>query len=82
MKGLIITNAYAKSEEYYNQPERLREELLKNGVFTDILPLDTSMCGISARGESIFNLKDYDFCVFYDKDPYACLLYTSDAADE
>ncbi len=74
MKGLIITNAYAKSEEYYNQPERLREELLKNGVFTDILPLDTSMCGISARGESIFNLKDYDFCVFYDKDPYAIQL--------
>ena len=74
MKGLIITNAYAKSEEYYNQPERLREELLKNGVFTDILPLDTSMCGISACGESIFNLKDYNFCVFYDKDPYAIQL--------
>ena len=74
MKGLIITNAYAKSEEYYNQPKRLREELLKKGVLTDISPLKTSMCGIFACGEPIFNLKGYDFCVFYDKDPYAIQL--------
>ena len=55
MKGLIITNAYAKSEEYYNQPERLREELLKNGVFTDILPLDTISAFFTIKTRMRFN---------------------------
>ncbi len=72
MKGLIIVNAYAKEANQLNQPLRLKEELEKIGVATDIRPLDVSACGI-ADGDVAVKYKGYDFCVFYDKDKHALL---------
>ncbi len=70
MKGIIIVNAYSQNENMLNQPLRLKEELLKFGAETEIVPLDVSLTGIS--GDEIRSRFDgYDFCVFYDKDRYA-----------
>ena len=70
MRGLIIVNAYSDSENMLNQPKRLKEELLKLGVETKIMPMDVSLTGILGEEiRSTFN--DCDFCVFYDKDRYA-----------
>ena len=70
MKGLIIVNAYSQNENMLNQPLRLKEELLKLGVKTDIVPLDVSLTGITGK-EIRSTFDGCDFCVFYDKDRYA-----------
>ena len=72
MKGLIIVNAYSKNEIMLNQPLRLKEELFKLGVKTEIIPMSVSLTGIS--GEEIrSSFNGCDFCVFYDKDRYALM---------
>ena len=70
MKGIIIVNAYSDGESMFNQPKRLKEELLKLGVETKIMPLGIPLTGTSGEEiRSTFN--GCDFCVFYDKDRYA-----------
>ena len=69
-KGLILTNAYAKLAAFSKQANRLKEELETLGVSVDILKNDGFFAFINERGEIQTSLKDYDFCVYLDKDKY------------
>ena len=68
-QALILTNPYPNVEAESYQPKRLAEELSRLGVQADILPnyYRASLTGgnILLRFE-----KDYDFCVYLDKDKY------------
>ena len=69
-KGLILINAYLKIESQFSQAERLCEELNALGIQTEILRNDGFFAFVE-NGEIRANLpKDYDFCVFLDKDKY------------
>lgn len=69
MKGLIINNAYNRAESILNQSKRLQEEFLKLGVSIDIKRNDFFPTIIK---DSFLEscVKDYDFCVYLDKDKY------------
>lgn len=69
-KGLILTNAYAKLAAFSNQSNRLKEELERLGVCTDVLKNDGFFAFINEQGEIQTSLKDYDFCIYLDKDKY------------
>ena len=58
-KGLILINAYTQSQSELNQPRRLKEELEKLGVSATI-----------ERNALFTDEKEYDFCVYFDKDKY------------
>ena len=69
-KGLILTNAYAKLAAFSNQSNRLKEELERLGVCTDVLKNDGFFAFINEQGEIQTSLKNYDFCIYLDKDKY------------
>ena len=69
MKGLLLINAYLKSQSQYSQVARMREELVKRGVQTDVLRND-GFFTVVYNGEIVSRLKGYDFCVYLDKDKY------------
>ncbi len=69
-KGLILTNAYAKLAAFSNQASRLKEELEKLGAQVDVVKNDGFFAFINANGEIETSLKEYDFCVYLDKDKY------------
>ncbi|MDE6474075.1 MAG: RimK family alpha-L-glutamate ligase [Clostridia bacterium] len=73
-KGLILVNAYTRQERSLNQSKRLKEELEKNGVDIDIKRNDFFIAQIDNDGEIISKAKDYDFCVYLDKDKYISLM--------
>jgi RimK family alpha-L-glutamate ligase len=70
MKGLIVMNAYPKGEKFYRQSGRIKEELEKLNVETDVLLNGetisklTENCGIDTSATA------YDFVVYLDKDKY------------
>ena len=70
MKGLIVMNAYPKGEKFYRQSGRIKEELEKLDVETDVLLNGetisklTENCGIDTSATA------YDFVVYLDKDKY------------
>ena len=69
-KGLILTNAYAKLAAFSNQANRLKEELERLGVTTDVLKNDGFFAFINENGEIQTSLLGYDFCIYLDKDKY------------
>lgn len=69
-QAVIIVNAYSQSEEAAYQPKRIKEELEKLGVKTDIKRLGFADCFIDG-GDISTKFGKYDFCVFYDKDSHA-----------
>ncbi len=73
-KGLILVNAYTRQQSSLNQSIRLKEELGKNGVDVDIKRNDCFIAQIDNDGEILSNVKDYDFCIYLDKDKYVSLM--------
>lgn len=69
MKGLIVVNAYALTTET-RQVVRLREELLKLGVATEVTRNDRFFAQV-LNGTTEPRDLDYDFCIYLDKDKYA-----------
>lgn len=69
-KALILINAYMRLQSQFSQSERIRQELEKLGVQTDVLRND----GFFARVEGCEIVphlpQKYDFCVYLDKDKY------------
>lgn len=68
-RAAIIINAYSQLKHSLNQSERLKSELEKLGVSTDILrngSFDIRLDG----GKIVSGLIGYDFCVYLDKDKY------------
>lgn len=70
MKGLILTNLYDSSPSCLNQSIRLKDELEKLGANADILKNSPEKIGVGDDGGLICGYKDYDFCVYFDKDKY------------
>ncbi|MCD7728530.1 MAG: RimK family alpha-L-glutamate ligase [Clostridia bacterium] len=68
-RGLILNNAYSqlKSGEY--QSARLKEEFAKLGVQIDVRQNDF-FAAIINGGDIECRVKDYDFCIYLDKDKY------------
>ena len=67
-RGIILINAYTKSEHELNQPLRLREELAALGVNAEIV---RNRFPAFLNGEGEVSLSDPpDFCVYLDKDKY------------
>lgn len=75
MKGFVLINAFNKSNTYFNQPSRLKEEFIKRNVELDIIKNDGLSLYIDDDGKIANDYKDYDFCIYLDKDEYvsACL---------
>ena len=69
MRGVIVVNGYARDPAYLYQSERMREELIRLGVGTDILP-GNSYPVMLVGGKLVSRLSAYDFCLFWDKDAY------------
>lgn len=67
-KGIILINAYTQRESELYQPNRLKEELEKLGVNTQIVR-NFLPAGLE-RGEVACS-PDTDFCIYLDKDRYA-----------
>ena len=68
-KGLILINAYLKSENGTKQANRLKEEFLKLNVNIDIKRNNEFALSIDKNG-NIINKFDYDFVIYLDKDKY------------
>lgn len=74
MEAVILTNAYSRLEHALYQSERLKEELEKRGVKTDILKNNFFATSISDNGDALSCLKKYSFCIYLDKDKYTSFL--------
>ena len=70
MKGFIFINSYYEREDYLYQANRLKEEFAKLGVSIDIIKNDDFSL-IIENGEIISKYKEYNFCIYLDKDKYA-----------
>lgn len=57
--GIIVVNAYTRSEHELNQPRRLKSELSALGVSAEIVRNSPAVCRMTG-----------DFCVYLDKDKY------------
>lgn len=68
-EGVILINAYLKSESQRLQAKRLQEELLSVGLRTDILRNDGFFAYVDGEIRSTLP-KKYAFCVYLDKDKY------------
>lgn len=69
MKGCIIINGYSELESMLYQPKRLKDELEKRGVDTDILRNRILLSEIK-DGKTESAISEYDFCIYLDKDKY------------
>lgn len=68
-RAVILINAYSRLKSSLNQSQRLKAELEKRGVKSDILPNDFFAAAIEGNG-IVSRLSGYDFCVYLDKDKY------------
>lgn len=69
MKGLIINNTYFDSPATRYQSARIKEELEKLGIQTDVKKNDFFGAAIK-DGKLANTVKGYGFCVYLDKDKY------------
>ncbi len=69
MRGLIVKNAYFKSDSVDYQVSRIKEELELLGAEVDVVKNGYSVY-LDQACEVISNYSQYDFCVFLDKDKY------------
>lgn len=69
-KGLILINAYLKLQSQFSQAQRMQAELEALGIATEIKRND-GFFAVVADNEIRSSLqKEYDFCVYFDKDKY------------
>ncbi|MDE7168254.1 MAG: RimK family alpha-L-glutamate ligase [Clostridia bacterium] len=68
-RAIIIINAYSTLPTGLNQAERLKTEFARLGVNAEIRR-NGFFAYLDGEGELINELKDYDFCVYLDKDKY------------
>ncbi|MBR2023512.1 MAG: RimK family alpha-L-glutamate ligase [Clostridia bacterium] len=68
-RGVILINAYLKSQSQKRQAERLQEELANVGLTADILRNDAFFACVDGEIRSLLPEK-YAFCVYLDKDKY------------
>lgn len=68
MKGIILVNAYIRSEGAIRQAERMREELEARGLSARIEKNGKFLC--SVRKNEIALNENLDYCVYLDKDKY------------
>ena len=61
MKGVILVNAYIRSEGAVRQAERIKEELAARGIGARIEKNGAFLCRVA---------ENTDFCVYLDKDKY------------
>lgn len=73
-QAVILINAYSRLEHSLNQSRRLKEEFEARGVHTDILRNDGFFATIGDDGSICNRLRQYDFCVYLDKDKYVSQL--------
>lgn len=73
-KGLILVNAYADLKAASSQARRLKEELEKRGVETDILRNGQLSLSVERSGQIRLAEHPYAFCIYLDKDKYASAL--------
>lgn len=74
MRAVILINAYSRLEHGLYQSARLKEELEKLGVVTDIRRNNFFATAVSDCGEAISRLSEYAFCIYLDKDKYTSYL--------
>lgn len=72
-RALIIVNPYTRLQSGLNQAERLRKEFANLGVSADI-KRNGLFAWIGDGGKISTDVKDYDFCVYLDKDKYSSAL--------
>ncbi len=70
MKGLIVMNGYPSSEKFYRQSARIKDELEKLGVATDVFLNGELKAKLNESATPSASLDGYDFCVYLDKDKY------------
>ena len=70
MKGLIVMNAYPNGEKFYRQSNRIKVELEKLGIETDVLLNGEASARLNEDGEVKSSALQYDFVVYLDKDKY------------
>lgn len=73
-KGLILINAYSRLPSAINQSGRLKDELKRLGVETDIRRNDFFPLSVGSDGGIKGDLSGYDFCVYLDKDKYVAAM--------
>ena len=67
-KGIILVNAYIRSEGAFRQAERMKEELMRLGVQAEVEKNGNFLC--SVKDGRIALSRQTDFCVYLDKDKY------------
>lgn len=72
-RALILINAYSELKTGLNQAERLQGEFARLGVDAEVRR-NCFFSYLDGGGEIISGLKNYDFCVYLDKDKYASAL--------
>lgn len=70
MKGLIVMNGYPSSEKFYRQSARIREELEKLDVETDVVLNGEVKARLTENATPSALIDEYGFCVYLDKDKY------------
>ncbi|MBQ3235423.1 MAG: RimK family alpha-L-glutamate ligase [Clostridia bacterium] len=73
MKGLIIRNAYYDAEQLNYQISSIARELKNLGVEVDVMKNGYDVY-VGENSELVSKLKQYDFCVYLDKDKYLGLM--------
>lgn len=69
MKGFIVRNAYFNAEQLEYQVSSIKRELENLGVEVDVI-YNGYDCYIDENANVVCPYKDYDFCVYLDKDKY------------
>ena len=77
-KCFIIVNAYCQDKSNLNQPNRLKQELEKLNVKTDIIFNDKFVAYLD-NDKIISKLAQYDFGIYLDKDKYISQMLESGA---
>lgn len=70
-KGAIILNAYSHLKPVISQAEKLKKEFSQLGVEISVFKNGSFGLYINDNGEIVNALKNYDFCVYLDKDKYS-----------
>lgn len=70
MKGLIVMNGYPSGEKFYRQSARIKDELEKLGVQTDVVLNGELKARLSENAIPLSAIDEYSFCVYLDKDKY------------
>ena len=70
MKAVILVNPFLSTEREFYQPRRIAEELKARGVRATVLA-NAWVTSVGRTGRADILSRNYDFCVYLDKDKYA-----------